>query len=187
MHLPVRTAAAALLATCLGACGSEPAGPPDEEITLPMEFTFDSGQEGWLLFARLPGDGSGTATYDGANGRIILSGYGSPGEPDAWMSREVTLPDVDLLWIDALVSADCLADGSNDSSVRITVTTEDNTTTVIQDWTNVDETPGLEGGSLEAFRGQTVTITIEQDDDGDQEPANEPESVCVDNVEIFQD
>lgn len=190
MHLPVRTAAAALLATCLVACGSDPAGPPDDdddEITLPMEFTFDSSQEGWLLLARLPGDGSGTASYDGANGRIILSGYGEPGEPDAWMSRKVTLPDVELLWIDVLVTADCLMGGSNDSHARLTVTTEDNTTTVVDDWSKVDETPNLLGGLLEPFRGQTVTITIEQDDEGDQQSADDPESVCVDNVKIFED
>lgn len=187
-----RTLTASTVAVCLSfalaSCGDDPAGP--DPVTLPMTWDFDSGLEGWTLGGRSGGDGAGAASHDQANGRVVLSGYDSPGVADAWMSREVALPDVDLLWIDASVTADCVLDQDHDSFARIVVTEAGGATSVVEDWTEVDDftLPGrMVGGSLEAFRGKTVTITIEQDDEGEQQDPDEPEAICVDFVSIFVD
>lgn len=196
-HLrPAGTSAVALLAMLLaGACGSDPAGidepidDPVEEsevLTLPTEWTFDTGTEGWDLTA----SSNGSAVYDPAEGRIVLSGYGVPGEANASISRVVNLPAVGedvILWIDVFVAADCLDNGDNDTFLRITAASSEEGTVIIRDWTRIHENIHAEGGSLEAFAGETVTITIEQDDEGDQQSPDDPESACIDRISIFDD
>lgn len=186
-----RSGLAIVTALLAAACGSDPAGidePVDEPdvLTLPFEWTFDAGTDGWDLAA----GSTGSAVHDPAEGRIILSGHGGPGEAKSSMSRVVSLPVVAegvIPWIDVFVAADCLSSGSNDTSLRITAASAEQGTVVVQDWTRIDEDLRPEGGSLEAFAGETVTITIEQDDDGDPEPPDDPEHVCVDRVSIFED
>ena len=187
-----RTLTAATAAVCLSialaSCGDDPAGP--DPVTLPMTWEFDSGLEGWTLDERSTGDGTGTASHDQANGRVVLSGHGAPGAADAWMSRQVALPDVDFLWIDARMTADCVLNQEHDTYARIIVTETGGATSVVRDWTQVDDFTQLGrnvGGSLEAFRGETVTISIEQDDEGEQQSSDEPEAICVNAVSIFQD
>ena len=181
-----------LLAVGLGtlACSStEPAGP--EPITLPIEWRFSDGLGGWTTHARTTGDGNGTATHDAGAGLVVLRGQGAPGVADAWLRRQVALPDTDdYLWIDVEVTADCVTGGDNDTAGRITVTGADGTVTDITDWERVTDyaLPGrLLGGSLQDFAGETVTITIEQDDEGEQEDDGDDEALCVAGVEIFLD
>lgn len=177
------------------ACGStEPGGPDPSEpdpITLPIEWRFDAGLDGWTLHARTAGDGGGTASHDPTDGLVVLRGQGAPGVADAWLRRQVTLPETDdYLWIDVEVIADCATGGDNDTAGRITVTRADGTVSDITAWERVMdyELPGrLLGGSLEAVAGETVTITIEQDDEGEQEDGGDDEALCVAGVEIFLD
>ena len=184
------SAAAVCLAIALVSCGDEtgPTGP--DPLQLPITWDFDGGLEGWILDGRSGGDGAGSASHDQANGWVILSGHGAPGVADAWLRRQVTLPDVDFLWIDASVVSDCVLGQDQDSRVRIIVTSTGGASSVVEDWTTVGHftLPGQRvGGSLEAFRGETVTIAIEQDDEGDQQESDEREAICVDFVSIFID
>ena len=178
-------------ALALLACGSDTLSGPPDPLQLPMEWTFGGGLDGWTLHNRTAGDGGGQASHDASNGRVVLSGSGAPGEPDAWMSREVTLPEIDIgeLWIDVHGITDCLAAKGNDSQARLTVRAPDGSTTVVDDWHKVvplDSPVLIVGGSIHQFAGQTVTITIEQDDEGEQE-GDTPESVCVSRIEILAD
>ena len=174
------------------ACGSDNVSAPPDPLQLPMEWTFGGELDGWALHNRTTGDGGGQASHDASSAHVVLAGYDAPGAADAWMSRQVTLPtDVaGVLWIDVHGIADCLLSEQHDSHARITVTTSDGSTSVVDDWRKVAQfdTPSvIAGGSLQQFAGQTVTITIEQDDEGEQESADEPETVCVSRIEIFED
>lgn len=179
-------------ALALLACGSETMSGPPDPLELPMRWTFGGELDGWTLHQRATGAGGGQASHDASGARVVLAGYDAPGAADAWMSRKVILPkDVaGELWIDIEGIADCLLSQGHDSHARITVTTSDGSTSIVEDWRRVNQfdTPTvIAGGSLQQFAGQTVTITIEQDDEGEQEAPDEPESVCVSSIEIFAD
>lgn len=188
----VRCYAVLLLAAGLAACSGESTEPDVGPLALPTLWTFDGGSlEGWTLQTQSPGAAGGTAVRNDAEGYIEFSAWGDPGVPNAWMSRQVTLPDVAGLWIDARAISGCAGGAEKDSAVRMTLTRADGTTSIIEDWNAVDsfDWPGdVVGGSLDPFAGETVTITIEQDDEGEQEEsAGEAESLCVDDVTIFID
>lgn len=186
------SAAAVCLAIALVSCGDEtgPTGP--DPLELPITWEFDGGLEGWTLGSRTSGDGGGSAIHDAGGSSVVLSGHGAPGTADAWMSRQVTLPDgaAGEVWIDVAGMADCLLRDEGDTHARITVTPSNGSTTIVEDWRRVapaDMPVVIVGGSLEQFAGETVTITIEQDDEGEQEEGGETESVCVSRIEIFDD
>src|SRR5690606_10931527 len=181
-----------LLAIVLVACNSDAAGPDSVPLELPAHWSFDGGNlDGWTLGSRSTGTGGGSAARNNAGGYVEMTAWGQVGVPDAWMSLQVALPDVVGLWIDARSIGGCVEGEDRDSEMRIRVTRANGTSSLVHDWRQVDdfEWPGmLLGGSLEQFAGETVTITIEQDDEGEQEEsASDAESVCVDNVDIFID
>lgn len=183
----IASAAAVAASILLVACGSDPAGPEEPEtLALPTEWAFETGADGWTLGSASTG---GSATHNSAEGSLILAGSGDPGAANAWMSRTVTLPvpDAGYAWIDAYVAADCIDGQSGDTYLRITAESEEQGLVTVRDWTSIDETYQNVGGSLEAFEGQTVTITIEMDDEGEQQDPADPEEACVDMVSIFLD
>lgn len=187
LHIRTLAAAAAAvsMAVMLTACGSDPAGPEERDaLVLPTEWTFDTGADGWTLGTASTG---GSATHNSAEGRLILAGFGGPGAANAWMSRIVTLPvsETGYPWIDAYVAADCIDGESNDTYLRITAESDELGLVTVRDWTSIDESYRNVGGSLEDFEGQTVTVTIEMDDEGEQQDPDDPEAACVDMVSIF--
>lgn len=173
----------ALVALSVAACGGDdPVGPRDEG-GFPMEWSFDAGLEGWQAGTRTTGEGGGTVSA--INGMAVLSGFGEPGDPDAWISRTTQLPVEPMsLAFDAMSGCGGRDDG--DSFLYVTVTSPD--------WLGEplladglippgQVTPFLLG--LNPYAGMEVTITFQQDDEGGQEDGmDEAESICIDDIVI---
>ena len=169
----------------LGACSDDPTNP-DPGDTLPIVWSFDSGLEGWLPGAAATAANGGGVTIEG--GEVILTGWGGPGEPDAWIARTVDLPP-DAYTIRVRATADCVTqEGGGDSSLRIRLAAG-GTTATLQDWTTIPEDAyATQSADLDEYAGESVTLRLEMDDEGGQEDGpDEFETLCIDEVQIIGD
>jgi hypothetical protein len=184
LPLPLSRFGLLLLAPLL-ACGSDDPAGPGGGGGFPMEWNFTAGLEGWQAGTRPGGEGGGDVGV--MNGMAVLNGFGEPGDPDAWISRTVQLPVEPMsLAFDALSGCGGRDDG--DSFLYVTVTSPDwaGEPLLASDQISADQTtPFLLG--LNPYAGMEVTITFQQDDEGEQEDGmEEAESICIDDVVISE-
>lgn len=183
-HVPYTATMAAIVLIAATGCGDDSSGPTND--TLPITWNFDGGLEGWTGgSATAAGQGGAVST---SNGTVTLQGWGAPGQPDAWISRSVALPDL-AYSIRVLAISDCAAaEDENDTSMRILLV-DGGDTAVLGEWQTVSEQGyDLRSADLYEFAGQTVTLRIEMDDEGEQEDdlAN-GELLCIDQIQIIAD
>ena len=167
------------------ACGDD-SNPPTGGEELPITWNFDAGLEGWTAGAAAAGDHGGSVTA-GA-GSVVLRGWGSPGEPDAWITQSLTLPAA-AYTIRVRAISDCAeAEAENDTYMRILLTAS-GSTTVLSDWQTIHEDAyQTQSADLDSFAGQAVTLRIEMDDEGGQEDdLASGETLCIDQVQITGD
>jgi hypothetical protein len=150
----------------------------------PLFFDFSTGEQGWSGGTTQGGSSWGTVVHlDRSNGVIKLDGVDSPddAEPNAWISRTVTIPAV-ASSLDLDVSAHD-RDGAN-ALYRVRLEDGSGSHTLI-DWTAKS---GIEGrltfstvhADLGPWAGETVTLYLEQDGNA----PGEHEQIYYDNVWI---
>ncbi len=177
---------ALLTVVVLGACGGDadgPAGPGDAE--LPIRWTFESGLEGWDLSEQCNGNPAcypvGFVTAE--NGMIVLEGAGDPGEPNASISRALTLP-AGSATLEVRAISSCTGTSAADTDLRIRIQAGASST-VVQNWIEVRESWETVSIPITGFAGQQIAIYIEQNDNGEQEDAEGmPEALCIDEVVV---
>ena len=162
-----RAGIAILLALAVAACGGDSATAPIAD-QLPLRWTFDTGIEGWdLNAAALRGDGI-----------VEMQAAGDPDFYDMTISRRVDIPvGASTLAVRAM---ECSAHGDTDVRLRVITTGE----TILRGWTEVSNTWTTVTASISAFAGDNVAIYVDQNDNGEQEPSDDPERLCVDEVSI---
>lgn len=159
-------------------CGDDPVAPKGAAFTFDFADGFDDWEPGTTST-----NGWGSATWSDRKGGIVhLDGTGGPGEPNSWISRELTLPgNATELAYD--VAGHDRRFGDSGFRVRIE---EGGVSTTVRDWEVV---VGSDDGDFDwhphtddisAFAGKTVTLFLEQDDDGD----GTDEHIYLDNVVI---
>lgn len=146
-----------------------------------LQFSFDEGLEGWT-----PGHMGGE--YDSAKwsddhgnppGSVRLDGSDlgtSDGQPNAWMSRSITLPsDFDLLYFETKANMD--------GALRVRLVDDDGASHILLPWEVLaGDTWRERTADIGLCAGQLVTLYFEQ---GDNDVGN-GEHRYVDNVILCQ-
>ena len=156
-------------------------------LTVPgalLRWTFESSLDGWTPGTSSSGGGGGEVRAE--QGMAVLRGFENPDAANAWISREIDLPaNAEQLRFRA--QASCVPGDEHDSMLRVLISSGAGGTETLTDWLTVQQGPGFTSTSvsLSAYAGQTVTIRMEQKDEGQQEDSlAEAESVCIDDIVI---
>lgn len=167
-----------LLPACDGGTGDDGGG------AALLSWSFEEDLEGWQEGEADEGSW-GTVRWQKFGGNVVkLDGTGDEGNPNAWIYREVTLPEKARSL--RFRTAPHNRNGA-DAALRVRLV-ENGTSTTLLDW-EVLKFNGTDGGDLEFversvsvadFAGRTVTLYFEQDDNG---PGSH-EQRYLDDIEI---
>jgi hypothetical protein len=174
-HLLTPLAACTLL-TVAAACGSDRSTGPRETL----EFRFESDLDGWS--EGTTENGWGTVVWlSRQTGVVKMDGVGGPGQPNAWIYRELVVP-ARARTLTFRASAHDRTGGDTDMRVRVE---QDGVSSTLLDWTRLE---GVEGSltwqnfsiGVSQLAGRTVVRFFEQRDNG---PGSH-EQLYVDDIVI---
>ena len=145
-----------------------------------LEWTFDEDNEGWLEGVS---DGGTVYHLDRGFGLLKLHGIGDVGTPNAWIYQQIALPAT-ARTLELRVSAHD-RDGAT-VAWRVRLVDAGGTSHTLHGWEILTGAEGVlvwvdRSIPIESYAGQTVTVYVEQDDNGE----SNHEHFYIDRIQVM--